>query len=61
MGFLTPDAPKVDPVEIVPPVAPIEDASVEFAGEDDSLKKKKTGKSSLKLPLADTASTGLRI
>ena len=61
MGFLTPDAPKVEPQEIVPPVAPIEDASVQFAGEDDSLNKKKTGKSSLKLPLADTSTTGLKV
>ena len=61
MGFLTPDAPKVAPTEIIPPVAPTEDASVQFAGEDDSLKKKKTGKSSLKLPLADTATTGLKV
>jgi len=60
MSFLTPEAPTVEPVEIVPPVAPIEDASVAFA-DDDVDKKKKTGKASLKLPLADTSETGLRI
>ena len=61
MGFLTPDAPTPEPVEIVPPVAPIEEASVQIGGEDDTLKKKKTGKSSLKLPLAETPNVGLKV
>ena len=59
MSFLAPETPTVDPVEILPPVAPTEETSLKIGeGETD---KKKTGKSSLKLPLVDTTETGLRV
>jgi len=45
---------------LVSPVAPVEESSVEI-GEDTEKKKLKTGKSELKLPLANTADTGLKI
>ena len=58
MGSLLPDAPTIPETPIVPPVAPIEDTSVEMAGDK---KKKNTGKSSLKIPLVDTSESGLGI
>ena len=61
MSFLTPEAPTVTPTPIIPPVAPTEETSVQVGAEEDALKKKKTGKSSLKLPLVDTTESGLRI
>lgn len=52
------------PQPIVQPAPAVQEASVEIGAEDNELDKKqrlKTGKSSLKLPLADTASTGLKV
>ena len=48
------------PPPLVAPTPPVEEASVEI---DDEQKKKKasTGKSRLKLPLADTATTVLNV
>ena len=59
MGSLLPSTPDIPETPIVPPVAPIEDTSVEMGG--DKSKKKNTGKSSLKIPLVDTSESGLRI
>jgi len=46
---------------LIAPTAPVEEASVEIGDDEDKKKKTKTGKSALKLPLADTASTGLKV
>jgi len=46
---------------IVNPVAPVEESSVEIGEDTEKKKKLKTGKSELKLPLANTADTGLKI
>ena len=55
-------APTPEPAPLIAPTAPVEEASVEIEDSDeDKLKKIRTGKSSLKLPLADTGSTGLKV
>ena len=46
---------------VVAPVAPIEESSVEIDDDMDNKKKIKSGKSELKLPLANTANTGLKV
>ena len=45
---------------IVAPTAPVEEASVEL-DEESEKKKLNTGKSSLKMPVTTTPTTGLKI
>jgi hypothetical protein len=47
------------PPPTVAPTAPVEEASVEI--EDDENKRLRTGKSSLKMPLATATDTGLKV
>jgi hypothetical protein len=46
------------PAPVVAPTAPVEEASVKL-DEDEDLKKKRTGKGSLKIPLSTSKTTGL--
>jgi len=50
-----------DPAPLIAPTAPVEEASVEIDEAEDETTKLKTGKSSLKLPLVDTSTTGLKV
>lgn len=49
------------PMPLVAPAAPIEEASVEIDDSANKKKKLQTSKSSLKLPLANTDTTGLKV
>ena len=64
MSFIAPKSPKAPEVNqektaIVPPVAPIEDTSLEIGSDKDV--KKKSGRAGLKIPLVDTSKTGLKV
>lgn len=48
------------PVPMVAPTAPVEEASVEI-DDADAKKKLKTSKQALKVPLAETVDTGLKV
>ena len=51
-----------EPAPLVQPTPPVEEASVEIEDSDEEkLSKIRTGKGSLKLPLADTKTTGLKV
>jgi len=53
-------SPQIAPAPMVAPTAPVEEASVEI--EDDAAKKKlETSKKQLKIPLAETKDTGLKV
>lgn len=43
------------------PTPPVEEAGVEIDTDEDKKSRAKTGKESLKLPLANTATTGLKV
>lgn len=49
------------PMPLIAPAAPIEEASVEIDDSANKKKKLQTSKSSLKLPLANTDTTGLKV
>jgi len=53
-------APNVEAQPIVAPTAPVEEASVEL-DEESEKKRLNTGKSSLKMPVTTTPTTGLKI
>lgn len=48
------------PPPVIAPTAPVEEASVEI-DDDDENKRLRTGKSSLKMPLATATDTGLKV
>jgi hypothetical protein len=56
-----PDMPEIPEQEIISPAPPVEEASVEFGGDEDIKKKRASGKSTLKIPLVDTSGSGIRI
>lgn len=58
---LMPDMPEIPEQEIISPAPPVEEASVEFGGDEDIKKKRASGKSTLKIPLVDTSGSGIRI
>ena len=49
------------PPPLIPPTPPVEEASVEIDTDKDKGARAKTSKQSLKLPLANTATTGLKV
>lgn len=52
--------PPPPPQQQVAPTPPVEEASVKLE-EDEGNKKLRTGKQKLKLPMSNTASTGLKV
>jgi len=50
---------EVEEEALIAPAPPTEEASLQIGDDEDELKKRKTGKGSLKIPLADTSTTGL--